>query len=235
MKVTSYGETLIQLTRWSMMNCYLVREDDGFTLVDTNVFGSADGILNAASAAGGTIRRILLTHAHGDHVGSLDALHTRLPEAEVLIGTREARILASDMSLDPGEPQAKLRGGFPAVTTRPTRTLEAGERVGSLEVIASPGHTPGHIALLDTRDRTLIAGDAFQTRGGIAVAGKWQWRFPFLYFATWHKPTALASARAMRALNPSRLAVGHGRVIDQPAAAMDHAIAAAARAFDSGS
>ena len=43
--------------------------------------------------------------------------------------------------------------------------------------------------------------------------------------ATWHKPTALTSARALRALDPSRLAVGHGKVVETPGEAMDKAIA----------
>ena len=47
--------------------------------------------------------------------------------------------------------------------------------------------------------------------------------------ATWHLPTALASARALRALDPSRLSVGHGRVLVGPADAMDAAIATAAK------
>jgi hypothetical protein len=47
--------------------------------------------------------------------------------------------------------------------------------------------------------------------------------------ATWHKPTALATARTLRALDPARLAVGHGKIVDAPGAAMDAAIAKAAR------
>jgi glyoxylase-like metal-dependent hydrolase (beta-lactamase superfamily II) len=43
--------------------------------------------------------------------------------------------------------------------------------------------------------------------------------------ATWHRPTALETARALRALDPARLAPGHGRVVEAPAAAMDAAIA----------
>ena len=47
--------------------------------------------------------------------------------------------------------------------------------------------------------------------------------------ATWHKPTALETARALRALDPARLAVGHGPIVDAPGAAMDKAIEKAAR------
>src|ERR687886_746883 len=120
MRMTQHGDALVQLTRLPRLfpvNCYLVREDDGFTLIDTALPGSAPAILAAAWALGAPIVRIALTHAHGDHVGT------------------------------------------------------PGDRVGSLAVIVAPGHTPGHVAFLDTRDRTLIAGDAFQTRGGVAVAG----------------------------------------------------------------
>jgi len=232
MRITTHGSHTIQLTRWPRLfpvNCYLVREDDGLTLIDAGVPGSDNAILAAARAESKSIRRIVLTHAHADHLGSLDALHRLLPEAEVLISTRDARFLGGDMSLDAGEPQDKLRGGYRQVATRPTRTLDDGDRVGSLQVVASPGHTPGHIALFDPRDGTLIAGDAFQTRAGVAVSGTLRPLFPFPALATWHRPTALASARRLRALNPARLAVGHGEVLEQPFAAMDRAIAEAAR------
>ena len=52
-------------------------------------------------------------------------------------------------------------------------------------------------------------------------------RFPLVYMATWHRPTALESARALRALDPNRLAPGHGRIVDAPGPAMDKAIAKA--------
>jgi glyoxylase-like metal-dependent hydrolase (beta-lactamase superfamily II) len=133
------------------------------------------------------------------------------------------------MSLDPGEPQDKIRGGFVKLERPPERELAAGERFGSLEVVSAPGHTPGHVAFLDVRDRTLIAGDAFQTLGGVAVSGVIRPLFPLPGLANWHKPTALESARALRALEPSRMAVGHGRVLDPPLAAMDKAIAKAAK------
>ena len=178
MKSTAHGEHLVKLTRLGAVNCFLVREDDGFTLIDTGLPGSSKGILSAADEAGAHIVRIALTHAHGDHVGSVAALTEELPEAEVLISARDARFLKGDKSLDPGEPAAKLRGSYPTVHLEPTRLLSPGDRIGSLEVVSSPGHTPGHISLLDTRNRTLIAGDAFQTLGGVAVAGTLRPLFP---------------------------------------------------------
>lgn len=239
MKITPYGEYLIQLTRFPLLfpvNAYFVREEDGLTLIDAGIPGTAPAYLAAARDLGLPIRRIALTHAHGDHIGALDALHAALPEAEVLIGARDARFLRGDMCLDPEEMALapKLKGSYQATKTRPTRELQPGDRVGSLRVIAAPGHTPGQVAYHDERDGSLIAGDAFQTRGGLAVSGVVRLGFPFPGFATWHKPSALASARALRALNPTRLAIGHGPVLQDPGTALDAAIAVAARQLGAG-
>jgi glyoxylase-like metal-dependent hydrolase (beta-lactamase superfamily II) len=220
---------LTRVSRFGVVNAYLVAEDDGLTLVDTAIAGSAKAILHEAERLGAPIVRIALTHAHSDHIGSLDALASALPDAEVLISTRDARQLAGDKTSLPGEPQdAKMRGGYPGARTQPTRLLQPGDRVGSLEVVDARGHTPGHVAFLDLRDRTLIAGDAYSSLGGLATAAKANPRFPLVKMGTWHPPTALETARALRALEPARLAVGHGAIVEAPAAAMDRAIARAA-------
>jgi glyoxylase-like metal-dependent hydrolase (beta-lactamase superfamily II) len=192
--------------------------------VDTHLPKSGEGILDAARGRGGEIKRIAITHAHGDHVGSLDELKAALPDVEVLISTRDARFIRGDNSLDPSEQMGKARGNFRKLKTEPTRTFEPGERIGSLEVIAAPGHTPGHVAFLDTRDKSLIAGDAFTTIGQVATTAKAPWQFPLAVMGTWHKPTELQTAKELRGLDPSRLAVGHGKVVESPARAMDEAI-----------
>lgn len=231
MKLTRHGANLLQLTRLRLINCFLVREDDGFTLIDTGIPGSTDAIVKAAQEGGAPIVRIALTHAHADHVGSLDALHAALPAAQVAISARDARFLAGDLSLDPGEPQVKLRGSYQTCATKPELLLHDGDMLGSLRAVSSPGHTPGHMAFYDTRDGSLIAGDAFQTVAGVEVASTFRLLFPLPAIATWHAPTALASARRLRALNPTRLAVGHGRVVAQPLPALDAALVRSARAL----
>jgi glyoxylase-like metal-dependent hydrolase (beta-lactamase superfamily II) len=218
------AEQLTRVTQLGMINTFLVSEDDGLTLIDTGMRGAQKRILAAAEAAGAPIVRIALTHYHDDHSGSLDALADALPDAERLWSEREAPILAGDTSTRPGEPAGKIRAIRPRRSTA-TRLLNAGDRVGSLEIVAAPGHSPGQIAFLDTRDRTLIAGDAYSTIGGVATTAGPYWRFPLPGVITWDRPWALESARALRALAPSRLAVGHGRTVDDPVAAMDAAIA----------
>lgn len=218
--------SVIPVTRFGLVNGYLVREDDGLTLIDTLLPKSEKAILAAAEAAGAPIVRIALTHGHGDHVGALDALHAALPDAEVIVSARDALLLKKDKTPQPGEPaDAKVRGSVPGVSTTPSRLVSDGDTIGSLRVVAAPGHTPGHVAFFDERDGTLYCGDAFHTVGGVRTTAKAGWRFPFPGFATWHKPTAVASAKTLRALEPQRLAGGHGRVVEAPGAAMDAAIA----------
>lgn len=230
MNVTKHGENLWQLTRLAAFNCYLVREEDGFTLIDTNMGGSGKGIVQAAQMPGLPslpICRISLTHAHADHAGSLDEVAALLPDAEVACSGRTAAFLQGNLNLRADEPQAKLRGGFVRRNTPTARLLRPGDRLGSLRVVAAPGHTPDQIAFYDERDGTLLAGDAFQTQAGTAVAGVLRWLFPFPALATWHLETALTTAVALHALNPTRLAVGHGPVVEKPAAHMAAAIRAA--------
>ncbi|MGC2074877.1 MAG: MBL fold metallo-hydrolase [Xanthobacteraceae bacterium] len=97
MKTFKLNDHLFQLTRFGAINAYLVREDDGFTLVDTTLGGAADDLITAATDAGGQIKRIALTHGHLDHVGSLDTLKDRLgSNVEVSMGELDARILAGE-------------------------------------------------------------------------------------------------------------------------------------------
>jgi glyoxylase-like metal-dependent hydrolase (beta-lactamase superfamily II) len=221
MQTATVTPNLTQLTRLRFVNAFLVREDDGFTLVDTTTGGAADALIEAARQAGGEIRRIALTHGHGDHVGSLDALKERLG-VEVLMPELDARIHAGEKVVD-----GKLPGSWPKLATVPDVRLSEGDRIGSLEVVAAPGHSPGHVAFLDTRDRTLIAGDTYTTIGSPQVSNHFYWRFPLAAMATFDKAQDLESAQRLRALDPAVLAVGHGSAVRDPGAAMDRALARA--------
>src|SRR5439155_8563270 len=128
--------------------------------------------------------------------------------------------------LDAGERGKKLLG-FPGVKSRPALLLNDGERVGSLQAIFSPGHTPGHMAFLDVRDGSLIAGDAFVTQLGVTAAGAFKFYFPFAAWFSWNKEHSAESCRKLCDFRPERLAVGHGKTIESPRVAMDRAVALA--------
>ena len=200
-------------------------------LVDTSIRSPAADVAGLMKQLGTELLRVALTHAHGDHVGGVSGVKKLFPDVEVSISERDARLLGGDKTVLPSEPQTTVKGSFVTIDWKPDRLLKPGDRVGSLEVVASPGHTPGHVAFLDVRDRALIAGDAFQTHGGIAASGDFRLLFPFVAMATWNKPAALTSAVALRALQPSLLAVGHGEAIRSPGPAMDRAIESARKAF----
>lgn len=227
MRLTQEGQ-LLQLTwlpRLFPVNCYLVEEKDGLTLIDAAMSFSVQGILDTAAKLNKPINRIILTHAHGDHVGALDELKQRLPSAQVYISERDAALLRGDRSLREGEPQTPIKGSVPnKITTVPDVLLQEGDAVGSLTAFATPGHTPGSMSFLDERTGALIAGDALQTFRRTAVAGTVVPFFPFPAMATWNKASALESAVKLLKLSPKVLAVGHGNLLHAPIEHMKYAI-----------
>ena len=226
MRIIQETENLFRLTRLNMFNCFLVREGDGLSLVDTNLPGSARAILRVADELHSKIGKIVLTHAHFDHTGSVDDLMSALPEAQLLIGAREQRLLAGDMSLEPGESGKRLLG-FPKVRATPGRLLFEGDRIGSLQAINCPGHTPGHMAFLDVRDNSLIAGDSFVNQTGLVAAGVFSIFFPPPAWFSWNGALAAESADKLRTLNPNLLSMGHGKSLVSPRREMDRAVAIA--------
>ncbi|WKA57709.1 MBL fold metallo-hydrolase [Planococcus shenhongbingii] len=207
------------------VNCYFVEEENGLILIDAALPFSAKEILRTAKNLRKPIKYILLTHAHYDHLGALDAIKRAYPSAVVGISTRDARLLAGDKRLLAEEPNTPIRGSVPkSIKTQPDILLHEGDRIGSLQVIFSPGHTPGSISLLDVRNGSLIAGDALYTKGGAAVCGTLKPLFPFPALATWNKRIAHESAVKLRDLNPRLLAVGHGKMIKNPDQAFQKAI-----------
>ncbi|EDL64885.1 MBL fold metallo-hydrolase [Bacillus sp. SG-1] len=214
------------------VNCYLIEEEDSLTLIDAALPYCSDSILKSAGKIGKPLKRILLTHIHDDHVGALDKIKASNPEIEVWVPKREERMMRGDRSLEQGESQKPIRGGVPKnLKTKADFFMSEGDQVGSLTAIETPGHTPGSMSFLDTRDHSLIAGDAFQTRGRTAVSGQMVIAFPFPALATWCKETAAESAEKIQNHNPTLLAVGHGRMLENPSAEIGQAIQSARQAL----
>ena len=89
MKIRHLTDDVLQLTQARFVNAYLVRGEDGFTLIDTGLGRAAGAFVAAAREAGAPIVRIALTHAHSDHAGGVDALRQLLGDtATIYLGTR---------------------------------------------------------------------------------------------------------------------------------------------------
>lgn len=227
MKLTK-ANTIYQLTFLPTLfpiNCFFVEEDDALTLIDTAMSFSAEKILTTAKKIGKPITKIVLTHPHLDHIGGLDKIKERLPNVPVYISERDAALMSGDFSYKDGEPREQIKGSFPKqLRTKPDVLLNDGDMVGSLLTIMVPGHTPGSLAFIDTRNKFIIAGDAFQLRGGIAVSGDKRPLFPFPAMGTWSFEAAINSAEKIAELKPALLAVGHGAFLREPMPAINMAI-----------
>ncbi len=181
-------------TPWEVgpVQIYLV-DGDPLTLIDTGVKSApSKAALEAAFDALGVgseeIRRVILTHHHGDHLGQAQGLRDAGADLEVLAHEAEIQSIeqfSEDREEDiaatnalfgeygvPEELLARqtemrrrwLREGPPLCEpTRVDRALRAGDRIGfkefELEVIHAPGHTAGHLLLHEPRTRTLLTGD----------------------------------------------------------------------------
>ncbi|ACO46130.1 MBL fold metallo-hydrolase [Deinococcus deserti] len=201
-----------RLTQYGLINSYLVEEDDGYTLIDAGLPGLERSVQRTLQRTGKPLQRIALTHGHDDHFGALDALKTAHPRLEVLVGTGDTSLLAE-------------RG----CGTRPTQNLQDGDRVGSLVVIATPGHSPGHVAYFDERIGALYAGDTFVNVPALRVASELSVVFPLPTLGTHDPVQTVRSARLLLDVPARSLAAGHGPVLVNPLPAMRRAVEAAER------
>lgn len=143
---------------------YALQDEDGFTLVDTSISNAGGKILAQFQKAGykpSDIKRILITHAHPDHVGGLKAIH-QATGAEICCHPLEKPVIEGEMAVP--RPLSGIRP--PSVKFAPnpvSRTLEGGEKLpilGGLQVLHTPGHAPGHLSFWQPERRLLIVGDA---------------------------------------------------------------------------
>lgn len=237
MRIRNY-KNIYQITFLSMLfpiNCYLVEEDSNLTLIDIGLKSFCEPVLNLSKKIGKPISNIILTHPHSDHIGGLDKLNEKLPNATVYISKRDSLLMNGDFSLEENEPSSKINGGFIDVNIKADVLLNDGDYIGSLKAISTPGHTPGSMSFYNEELRILITGDAFQVKGGLSVSGDKRLFFPFPALATWSKEIAIESAKKLSKLEINLLATGHGDVIESPKELIINAIKRAEKNLKGGS
>jgi len=201
-----------------IVNCYLIVDPDGLTLIDTGLPGNANKILQYVEGLGhkpGDVKRILITHADGDHVGSLAAIKSATG-ARVYANASEAEAIAA------GQPSRGLKANNPllkllfAITGRlfkasPAQVdefLAEGQvlpALGGLRVVETFGHTPGHISLFAPSSGILFVGDSLvSAKNGLRGSSGAN---------TWDQDKANASVRKQAALGARIVCSGHGPVV----------------------
>src|SRR5213080_5346903 len=172
------------------VNVYLIKEDP-ITLIDTGpktketIDVLRAGLRNAGISIS-DIRRIVLTHAHEDHCGLARALREEAKEARVFVHGWETGHRAGRLEYQEHR-QLLVRAGVPPEDVESMRKLYEGVREfadsladdevaeltdeaelefesGALQVVHTPGHTPGSCSFVRHADRTLIAGDCVLKR-----------------------------------------------------------------------
>jgi hydroxyacylglutathione hydrolase len=145
-------------------NCFIVRRDGAESALIIDPGEEADRLLQAVDELGVTLEAILLTHTHFDHVGAVAPV-ARATGAPVYCPKLEVGVLADIMAFVPWP------GFGPFESYDADETVEGGERLQlagfDIDVIFTPGHSPGHVTYAIEDERALFSGDVlFQSSVG---------------------------------------------------------------------
>jgi len=132
----------------NFVSAYVLLRGREAAIVDTGTPGSESALAGALTDLGvswADVNHVVLTHFHPDHAGSIGAVLQSAGDATAYAGEADIAAIQS--------PQ-------------PLVAVNDGDDVFGLQVIATPGHTAGHISVLDTDTGLLVAGDALTYNGG---------------------------------------------------------------------
>jgi len=174
-------------TDLGFVSAYVLIRGTEAAIVDTGTAGSAPAIGDTLSDFGlgyADVAHVILTHHHPDHIGSINAVLELAATATTHAGEADLDEIALD-SINP---------------------LLGGEEIFGLEVLATPGHTDGHISVIDHDTGLLVAGDAINALDG-GVQG------PNPAFST-DIGIATDSVRMLAELSFNTLLAGHGDPVE---------------------
>jgi glyoxylase-like metal-dependent hydrolase (beta-lactamase superfamily II) len=177
------------------VRCFVVPYAAGVVLVDVGPPGSVDTIEAALARVGkawSDVTDIVLTHGHFDHAGCLAEVAARAPSAQVWAGTGDVGDIEMEGSA--------------------VRPLAEGDRVGDMRVLDTPGHTLGHISLLQESADILLVGDVIGNVDGVLSPG------PEAFTADPQR--ARRSLARVLATGVERILFSHGAELADPRAAI---------------
>lgn len=198
-------------------NCILIDEEDRLTLIDAGVKSSLPLIetyIREIGKSPADLTRILLTHADLDHVGSAMALKAQ--SGAVIYASQ----IAAD-ALTEGHSSRQLKMGIftPLFTWFERRggvmrvdvdnILTGGDTLtilGGMEVLETPGHTPGHLSFYFPAHKLLVAGDSVSTQPCKVLYNR-------MKAFNWNQDQMKASVRMQAELQPEIVTSGHGPVV----------------------
>lgn len=173
------------------VNAYVLVRGKEAAVVDTGTSGNAAKIADVVRGAGlrwDAVRHVILTHYHADHAGSVGEVLSSSPKATAYAG-------AADI------PQIQ--------SPRPLQAVADNDEVFGLRIVATPGHTPGHVCVLDPVGSLLILGDAMNNSGNNLSGPNPQY--------TADMARAHSSVKKLAKLNFQRAVFGHGEPLDKGA------------------
>jgi glyoxylase-like metal-dependent hydrolase (beta-lactamase superfamily II) len=129
------------------VNCSILSENDRAWIVDPG--GEAERIIALLGKKGLEPAGILLTHAHFDHIGAVNALQAAFTDLKITVHRNDLPVITHPMNCMPPD--------YPPVTM-PKNIVETTDAPGC-EIIETPGHTPGGVCYYFPAEKLLLAGD----------------------------------------------------------------------------
>ncbi len=182
------------------VSAYVLARAGEAVIVDTGVSGSEGSIGDSLGVLGlgwDDVSHVILTHRHNDHQGSLPAVLGLATDAAVYAGTADVPAI---------------------VSPREVTAVGDGDLVFGLQIIDTPGHTPGHIAVLDPAGGLLVAGDSMNGSNGGVIGANPQFS-PDM-------PAANESVKKLATFAFETVVFGHGEPIEVGASSLVAVLAA---------
>ena len=139
-------------------NSYVLRADDRASnciIIDTGL-GAAE-LIDFLEQNDLTPEAVVLTHGHADHIAALPALHEKFPHAKVFVHKLDAEMLTGEKD------NLSMMAGLPLTVAPADVLVEDGDIIDyasvQLNVIYTPGHSPGGICLYAEDEGIIFVGD----------------------------------------------------------------------------